>query len=172
MKELENHIESIITRKISGEITADEQRVIDEWLAASSENEQYFQNLQKIYSQATDATSEDMPAIDVNQEWQRFKNSVRPESARSTYQTNWIRIAASIVVIAVLGYVIWFNAFQSDNITVLADHSGQLITLPDNTVVTLNKDGAEIIWYVDGEQVAEGKDNLNYKFAEIQEYKV
>jgi hypothetical protein len=44
VKELENHIESIITRKISGEITADEQRVIDEWLAESSENEQYFQN--------------------------------------------------------------------------------------------------------------------------------
>jgi ferric-dicitrate binding protein FerR (iron transport regulator) len=45
-----------------------------------------------------------------------------------------------MVVIAVLGYLIWFNAFQSDNITVLADHSGQLITLPDNSVVTLNKD--------------------------------
>lgn len=140
MKELENHIESIITRKISGEIATDEQLVLDEWLAVSAENERYFQNLQKIYSQATEATSEGMPPIDVNEEWQRFKNSVRPESARTTYQTNWIRIAASIVVISVLGYLIWFNAFRADNVTVLADHSGQIITLPDNSVVTLNKD--------------------------------
>lgn len=140
MKELENHIESIITRKISGEIATDEQLVLDEWLAVSAENERYFQNLQKIYSQATEATSEGMPRIDVNEEWQRFKNSVRPESARATYQTNWIRIAASVVVIAVLGYLIWFNAFRADNLTVLADHSGQIITLPDNSVVTLNKD--------------------------------
>lgn len=140
MKELGNHIESIITRKISSHIAADEQLVLDEWLAVSAENERYFQNLLKIYSQVTEATSEGMPPIDVNEEWQRFKNSVRPESARATYQTNWIRLAASIVVIAVLGYVIWFNTFRAANVTILADHSGQIITLPDNSVVTLNKD--------------------------------
>ena len=140
MNELENHIESIITRKISGEIPADEQQILDNWLAESAENERYFQNLQKIYAQAIESKREDIPPIDVNQEWQRFKNSVQPESTKPNYQTNWIRIAASVVVIAVLGYVIWFNAFQSDNITVLADHSGQLITLPDNSIVTLNKD--------------------------------
>ena len=140
MNELENHIESIITRKISGEIAADEQHGLDEWLSVSDENERYFLNLQKIYSQANKSKSEDIPAIDVNVEWQRFKNSVQPESTKTTYQTNWIRIAASVVVIAVLGYLIWFNAFQSKSITVLAEHSGQLITLPDNSVVTLNKD--------------------------------
>ena len=140
MKELENHIESIITREISGEISADEQYVLNKWLTESAENEQYFKNLQKIYLQANKSNKEDTPAIDVNQEWQRFKNSVQPESTKTTYQTNWIRIAASVVVIAVLGYLIWFNAFQSNSITVLAEHSGQLITLPDNSVVTLNKD--------------------------------
>ena len=139
MKELEKHIESIITRKISGEVTADEQQILDNWLAESAENKRYFQNLQKIYTQATEGKNEDLPPIDVNQEWQQFKNAVQPESTKPNYQTNWIRIAASVVVIAVLGYLIWFNAFQSDNITVLADHSGQLITLPDNSVVTLNK---------------------------------
>lgn len=142
MKDLENHIESIITRKISSEISADEQQVLDDWLSEHAENEQYFQSLQKIYDQATEHVSEDIPVIDVNQEWQRFKNSLQPELKKPTYQTNWIRIAASVVVIAVLGYIIWFNAFQSDNITVLAEHSGQLITLPDNSVVTLNKEAS------------------------------
>ena len=142
MKELENHIESIITRKISSEISADEQYVLDKWLAENAENERYFQNLQKIYSQSTEIGHEDIPAIDINQEWQRFKNAVQPKSTKTTYQTSWIRIAASVVVIAVLGYVIWFNAFQADNITVIAEQSGQIISLPDNSVVTLNKDAS------------------------------
>ena len=73
MKELENHIESIITREISGEISADEQYVLNKWLTESAENEQYFKNLQKIYLQANKSNKEDTPAIDVNQEWQRFK---------------------------------------------------------------------------------------------------
>ena len=142
MKELENHIESIITRKISSGITADEQQILDNWLTERAENEQYFQKLEKIYTEAAEIKNENIPPIDVNQEWQRFKSSLQPELKKPTYQTNWIRIAASVVVIAVLGYFIWFNAFQSDNITVLADHSGQLITLPDNSVVTLNKDAS------------------------------
>ena len=142
MKELENHIESIITRKISSEISADEQYVLDKWLAENAENERYFQNLQKIYSQSTEIGHEDIPAIDINQEWQRFKNAVQPKSTKTTYQTSWIRIAASVVIIAVLGYVVWFNAFQADNITVIAEQSGQIISLPDNSVVTLNKDAS------------------------------
>lgn len=142
MKELENHIESIITRKISGEISSDEQQVLDNWLAGRTENEEYFQNLEKIYSQASNNKVENHPAIDVNQEWQRFKNSVQPDVKKVTYQNSWIRIAASVIVIGVLGYFVWFNAFQAKNITVVADHSGQLITLPDNSVITLNKDAS------------------------------
>ena len=142
MKELENHIESIITRKISGEISVDEQQVLDNWLAQSNENGQYFQNLEKIYSQASDNKDAALPAIDVNQEWQRFKTSVQPEVKKDGYKSNWLRIAASVVVIGVLGYFIWFTAFKSNNITVLADYSGQLVTLPDNSVVTLNKEAS------------------------------
>jgi transmembrane sensor len=142
VKELENHIESIITRKISGEISADEQQVLDNWLAESTENERYFQNLRKIYSHAGNSKDEAIPAIDINQEWQQFKSSVQPEVKKDTYQSSWIRVAASVLVIGVLGYFIWFTAFQSKDITVLADHSGQLVTLPDNSVVTLNKEAS------------------------------
>jgi len=42
VKELENHIESIITRKISGEISVDEQQVLDNWLAQSNEMDNIF----------------------------------------------------------------------------------------------------------------------------------
>jgi transmembrane sensor len=142
VKELENHIESIITRKFSGEISADEQQVLDNWLAESTENERYFQNLRKIYSHAGNSKDEAIPAIDINQEWQQFKSSVQPEVKKDTYQSSWIRVAASVLVIGVLGYFIWFTAFQSKDITVLADHSGQLVTLPDNSVVTLNKEAS------------------------------
>jgi transmembrane sensor len=145
VKEIENHIESIITRKISSELSVEDQQALDNWLAESDENRQYFQDLQKIYTQTPENQTLVIPPINIDQEWQRFKSSVQPEVHSGSYQTNWLRIAASVVVIAVLGYLIWFNAFQPTNITVLAAHSGEQITLPDNSVVTLNK-GASITY--------------------------
>jgi transmembrane sensor len=145
VKKIENHIESILSRKISSEISAEDQQALDNWLAESDENRRYFRDLQKIFSQAPENQAPTIPAVNIDQEWQRFKNSIQPEVHTGSYQTNWLRIAASIVVIAVLGYLIWFSAFQPSNITILAEQSGQQITLPDNTVVTLNK-GASITY--------------------------
>jgi transmembrane sensor len=138
VKALENHIESIITRKISGEISADEQLILNGWLAASSENKRYFQDLEKIYQRA-EKNLEDTPRVNINQEWLRFKNAVNPEKKITTYRTSWVRVAASIVVIITLGYLIWDKAFQADKVTVIAQYSGQVITLPDSSVITLNK---------------------------------
>ena len=145
MKELENHIESIITRKISGEVTADEQQILDNWLAEGIENEQYFQNLKKIYSQASASKDETIPAIDINQEWQQFKNNVIAGKKASKRIPEWLRIAASIVLITTLGYFIWDGATLSNELNIVAQESGEVVTLPDNSIITLNK-GAEITY--------------------------
>lgn len=142
MKEVENHIESIITRKISDQISADEQQILDSWLATNAENDRYFHHLEKIYTQATNNKADDLAHIDIDQEWHKFKNNIKTEKANSTLSKSWLRIAASITVIATLGYLIWINAFHAESTTVLAQYSGQIITLPDSSVVTLNKNAS------------------------------
>ncbi len=151
MKELEKHIESIITRKISGEITTDEQVVLDNWILSNTENETYFQELEKIYAEAAKSKAVNIPSIDVGFEWEKFKNSVQPthkidQSGTAWLQPNIYRIAASIVLVATLGYFLWFfTTSQTNQVQVIAQNRGEVITLPDSSTITLNK-GASLTY--------------------------
>ncbi len=135
MKEIDNHIETLIARKINGEITAKESQALTDWAATTPENARYLADVEKIYAYAG---KESLPPINIDQEWQRFKNTVHPQTSPAP-AANWLRRAASIVVIAVLGYFIWNNTVGTQTITITAQHSGQEIMLPDSSVVTLNK---------------------------------
>jgi len=138
-----NHIESLIIRKISGEISIEEETILNEWLSASDENVRYFQSLKKIFAEAS-SNEQKLPIIDIDKEWQQFKNTVHPN--KHSYQIPaWLRIAASIIIIALLGYLLWNNSFQSKELTIIAQTSGEIITLPDQSIITLNK-GAELTY--------------------------
>ncbi len=135
MKEIDNHIETLIARKINGEITAEESQALTDWAATTPENARYLADVEKIYAHAG---KESLPPINIDREWQRFKNTVQPQTSPAP-AANWLRMAASIVVIAVLGYFIWNNTVGTKTITITAQHSGQEVMLPDSSVVTLNK---------------------------------
>lgn len=145
MKEVEKHIESIITRKISGEITSEDQHVLDEWLLDKPENKRYYQELHNIYAQAEKNETKKIPKIDVSLEWEKFRNSVDLESLHQKSSAPWLRVAASIVLVASLGYILWFNAFKSNDVNVIAQTWGEVVTLPDNSTITLNK-GASLTY--------------------------
>ena len=145
MKVLDKHIESIITRKISEKITADEQGALDNWLSADDENAKYFQDLENIYSKVSNNQKGKFPVIDVNSEWRKFRNSVAPVKNNNSVLTTWLRVAASIVLVATLGYSFWTSEFKSNTIEVIAQNWGEQIILPDNSIITLNK-GATVTY--------------------------
>ena len=130
------HIEAIITRKLAGVCSEKELAELNTWLEADPINRQYFQDLKKIYDSAAFNTK--MAEINVDEEWKVFKASIKvPESGQSMNKS-WLRIAASIVIISVLGYLIWTNAFKTDTVTIYANDTPKTILLPDSTIVTLN----------------------------------
>jgi transmembrane sensor len=137
VKELEEHIEAIITRKISGEITSEEQVLLDKWLLKSDDNNAYFKGIEKVYTHASE--SKNVPAIDVNFEWKKFKKSIQSEEKFDRTNTNWFRIAASFILIASLGYFLWNSSNKSNKVEVIAQNWGEIVTLPDNSTITLNK---------------------------------
>ncbi len=139
MKALEKHIESIITRKISGKITAKEQASLEQWVADSKKNTKYFKDLQSIYAQANKRHSEKTESIDVNLEWEKFKNTVQPQTKIGLLNSSLFKIAASVVLVAMLGYFLWFSPFKSNNVEVIAQTWGEEVILPDNSIITLNK---------------------------------
>ena len=142
MKNIESHIESLITRKISSQISAEEEEILANWISDNDENKHYYQDLEKIYVEAETEITSLAKNINIDDEWQRLRQSVQPQIRHTTYQTSWIRIAASIVIIATLGYIVWTNNTEPENITILAETSGQVVILPDNSIVTLNKGAA------------------------------
>jgi len=143
VKALNEHIESIITRKISESITIEEQTILDSWLNESEANTSHFNELQKVYK--SEPQKEKYPAIDIDLEWAKFKNKVQHDVNSTKPSFGWLRIAASVALIAVLGYAIWFNQFKSNTIRVVAETWGETVILPDNSLITLNK-GAEITY--------------------------
>ncbi|MCF6359911.1 MAG: FecR domain-containing protein [Cyclobacteriaceae bacterium] len=143
MKELNEHIEFIITRKISSTITDDEQTLLSSWLAESEANSSHFNALQKIYSNKPQKGN--YPAINIDLEWTKFKNTVRYEENLNKASFGWLRVAASVALIAVAGYFIWNAQFKSNSIQVVAQNWGEIIILPDNSQITLNK-GAKLTY--------------------------
>ena len=145
MKAQERHIESIITRKVSGEVTAEEQVTLDLWLRESKENAKYLKDLQRIYSQANKQQLEKAAPIDVNLEWNKFKNTVQPKASVTLFKSNLFKVAASTVLITTLGYFLWFSPFRSNNVEIIAQTWGDAVTLPDKSIITLNK-GAVLVY--------------------------
>lgn len=139
MKAQEGHIESIITRKINGEITAEEQVVLNQWVADSKENARYLKDLQSIYFQANKKHIDKTEPIDVDQEWRKFKNTIQTQSRTGLFNSTLLRIAASVVLVATLGYFLWFSQFRTNTIEVIAQTWGEEVRLPDNSLITLNK---------------------------------
>lgn len=139
MKAIEEHIESIISRKLEGNISTEEEKILAAWLSESPDNSDYYQDLEKIYAIAGTGKSDSLPAIDIDQEWQKFQASVSIPTVVSGKNNFWLKIAASVVIIATVGYLVWFNSTSSNLIEVVAQESGQVIILPDSSEVTLNK---------------------------------
>jgi len=142
---LDDHIESIITRKLSGIISAEEQLELDSWMAASKDNANYFNTLKRLYTEAANKDETTYPHIDIDHEWKTFKNNIASEQSSKVRVANWLRVAASMILVTVLGYIFWNNAFQSNKITVIAQERGQQVILPDSSVITLNK-GAKLTY--------------------------
>lgn len=141
MKEINQHIESIITRKISGQISASEEEQLNEWLAEEKEHSEYFAELAKAYKLAAPVSSTKIPTVDIEQEWKLFNNNIKPKSTNSIV---W-RVAASITLVLTIGFILLHISTANQTHTVVAQSQGQQITLPDNSIITLNK-GAKITY--------------------------
>ena len=106
------------------------------WLTDDA-NLAYYNQLKKIWedSRQLSLTS----TADENRAWQKFRQRIHPSPARRI-RFGWIRIAASVAIIVgigILGY--WIFADHTKEMTVVAQKTVLNDTLPDGSVVTVNK---------------------------------
>lgn len=121
-----SYFNDMISSYLNGELNAEEETFILNWINSSPENKQYFEELKKIWYLLS------VEKIDVDAEWKQFKQAVDPEP-KAFYKTEQEKVDAELVekgattpgriirrlalisAVAALLCIIVFVALQPDN---------------------------------------------------------
>jgi len=115
----------------------DEQEQVTQWLAIDSANLDYYNQLKRVWNDSRYFAVR--TKVDENKAWQRFQQRIHPAPVRRS-NIGWIRIAASIIIVAGIGLLAYWVLNQPvKELTVLAQQTALNDTLPDQSIVTINK---------------------------------
>nr|WP_255724356.1 FecR domain-containing protein [Terrimonas ginsenosidimutans] len=135
-----------------GETSAEERKLVQEWLFADPANHAYFDELRKVWDTSLRLAA--ASTVDENKAWQRFQQRVQkgstglhiPEPVAAPVkqrQFAWKNIAAAVVVLMGLatGAYWLYNNREAEAQPVIAETTGDTLTerLPDGSMVMLNK---------------------------------
>ena len=141
------NIEDVIAKYLAGETDAADLVLINEWRKVSAENELKFSQMEKLYNASS--SLRDIIPVDTDAAWLKLKKtiSVQPEQGKiiqlkqTSSRINFIRIAASILIVAGLGMLAFFLTLPSEDKLAEIKSANKIRkeTLPDGSSVTLNK---------------------------------
>jgi transmembrane sensor len=144
----------LVARQLAGEITAEEEAILDKWLASSPQNEAFFREMQQVWEKVSPTGAPTIP--DIDGEWRQLESKLglkkpatirampqRPavESIRAASKFRWQRYAAAAaIVFAAIGISWWLGQFgQNQRIEVVTKNAEtRTVTLADGSVITLN----------------------------------
>jgi transmembrane sensor len=140
-------MDELIAKYLLQEATAMEIAQVDDWVAASDTNKKAFTHYKLLWEESKKIAATN--TADENAAWQKFKNKLdapRQETKVVSMQKyRWMSAAAAVLMLVLGG---WFlrNGFKGTDASaplLVATQKNVLIdTLPDNSVVTLNKNSS------------------------------
>lgn len=144
MKLNENHIDDeLLVKYILGETTEDEKTTVDRWLTLRPENKKYFDQFLLIWNTSKQIT---LPAtVDPEAAWLRFQKRTEQASMPAApvkkigFSIRSIAAAVSVFVIGLIAFGYFLIKSSSQPETIVANTTPVQDTLPDGSVVTLNK---------------------------------
>ena len=104
--------EDIIVKCLAGEAEQHELTMVDQWRKASPENEQKYQQLQKLWESS--ANLNERPKLDVEKAWNKVNSKIEAPKGKIVSFKNYWMAAASVVVIIGLS-LIFFRNGDSDS---------------------------------------------------------
>lgn len=143
MKHTNEHIDDLLGKYLTGETSESEDAEVNNWVAESEGNRRYFEQLKKIFEGAS--RIKNRKEYDTDAAWHKLKENLHRggrvvEMGQRSSQMHWWKIAAAILLIAVVGVYL----FRSPNaelkpVEVIADKRAVSDTLPDGTDIFLNR---------------------------------
>jgi transmembrane sensor len=137
------HIDDLLVKYLLSEASVEEIATVEVWLVAA-ENRAYFNQFREIWdrSKALAVTS----TADENAAWQLFQNRIhiKPAVVKPLNRFVWMRIAALLILLAGAGWLVYFEFREkpAQLVTAQAANVVRIDTLPDGSVVTLNKNSS------------------------------
>lgn len=134
--------DDLLVKFLLGEAGDTEQQEVERWIKASKENESYFRHFSLIWEQSKQLAS--VSSVSEDRAWERFQRRVqqpaRPQARRvSLFNQSWAR-AASVLLLIAAGWLGYRNVWLPSQLLVLSSEETAITeTLPDGSVVTLNR---------------------------------
>jgi transmembrane sensor len=137
-----NHIENLIAKYLAGEASHEESAFVEEWINANATNRRYFEQINTIFQRA--AAVKDVQSFNADEAWEKVRRRLPSQKIVALdlrqWQTPYLRIAASILLLAVASFTLYWFAFRpSQSYEVASVNKTMSDTLPDGTEIFLNK---------------------------------
>jgi transmembrane sensor len=139
-----DHInDDLLVKHLLGETGREEALLVETWIGAGPVNKKYYEHLQTIWieSKRLAVTS----SVDEDAAWNRFKARLsQPKEETIVRRMNfsvWLRAVAVLVILAGIAYLSYTILHEKpvQNLVVASREVALTDTLPDGSVVTLNK---------------------------------
>jgi ferric-dicitrate binding protein FerR (iron transport regulator) len=139
-----DHInDDLLVKYLLGEATEEERLQVEAWMASDVAHKKQYEDFKTIWEESKQLAL--VSTVDENAGWQRFKQRVERPKGKTVVRTMrpkaWLRIAALFIVVIGAGYFGYklFNEKPIETIVVASNKVPLVDTLPDGSVVTLNK---------------------------------
>lgn len=138
--------DELLVKFLLGEASPAESISISQWIAASADNEKYFDDFKLIWDNSLELAAKS--TVDENAAWQRFQQMVaeKEDAAKApavsiNRKNQWLRVAAIVFVIVTgaISYFVWQSNKAATQINIASSNTTLIDTLPDGSMVTLNK---------------------------------
>lgn len=125
-----------------GEASDAEKQAVLDWVAADGSNQQYFNQFKLIWDTSKELAMQS--PVDENKAWQRFQQRVqqKPTASIKNSRFSLFRVAAAIALLiglSVGGYFLYDSMNPPKDLVVYTERQVVKDTLPDGSMVTLNK---------------------------------
>jgi transmembrane sensor len=139
-----DHIDDdLLVKYMLGEATEEERFAVETWINKNAANKKLYDDFETIWRESKQLAA--VSTVDENLAWQKFKAGInKPKQSAIIKRMNpvtWWRIAAVFVVIIGVGYLGYklLNEKPVESIVVASGQAIVIDTLPDGSMVTLNK---------------------------------
>lgn len=148
MKQFDTINEDLLIKYLVNETSDEETLMVEHWIQASDENRKQFEQFVLIWEQSLQLTTPD--TVNAEDAWMRMQQHIKQERNGTTISPikasgkSWLRIAAAVIIVVcagLLGYVLVANNNMSQIASVTIASANKVVTdtLPDGSVITVNK---------------------------------